>query len=126
MTPATHPNLQEPKRTVEAVAARLIDLCQKNQFIQAQQELYDPLIERIEVDGSKVTGRENTLAREEKFLLSLESVRTEISNLAVIDHYFSLVMSLEVTFKTGQAKRIDEICVYKVENGSIVFEQFFR
>lgn len=126
MATETNLNLQEPTKTVEAVATRLIDLCQKNQFIQAQQELYDPLIERIEVDGSKVTGRENTLSREAMFLDSLESIRTGISNLTVIDHYFSLVMSLEVTFKTGKEKRIDEICVYKVDNGSIVFEQFFR
>jgi hypothetical protein len=116
----------DPKSEVQAVAARLITLCEKNEFIQAQTELYHPAIERIEVDGTQLKGLDNALAQEKRFLSSIDTMHTRISAPVISSSYFSLFMSIDVTFKNKEVKKIEEICVYKVVAGKIIFEQFFR
>ena len=39
--------------------------------------------------------------------------------------YFSVGMGMDVTFKGQPRMNVDEVCVYEVENGKIVKEQFF-
>lgn len=48
-----------------------------------------------------------------------------ISDPVVGGRYFSMAMMLDATFK-GQGRMVfDEVCVYEVNNGKIVSEQFF-
>lgn len=113
--------------TTAEIAQRLASLCRNNEFIRAQQELYAPSILRIETDGKQTRGKEQTLAQEQAFLESLSSIHTEVSEPLVVDAYFSASMHLTIALKKdGSTHRFDEICVYKVEEGKIVFEQFFR
>jgi len=49
----------------------------------------------------------------------------EIDGPIVAGNHFSATMKMDITMK-GQPRKIDEeICVFKVENGKIVQEQFF-
>lgn len=112
--------------TVSEVAARLVALCTANEFVQAQEELYADDIIRIETDGAQTQGKTNTLAFEKKFLSGITAVRTTMSAPQVAGDYFSVVMTADITFTNGMQSVSSEICVYKVESGKIVFEQFFR
>lgn len=113
--------------TTTEAAQRLVALCRNNEFIRAQKELYDADILRIETDGKQTRGKEKTLAQEQVFLDSLSDIRTAVSEPLVTDAYFSVSMHLTITLKKdGSTHHFNEICVYKVMDGKIVFEQFFR
>ncbi|RFM26457.1 SnoaL-like domain-containing protein [Deminuibacter soli] len=112
--------------TTAEVAARLIKLCTENKFEQAQEELYADDILRIETDGTQITGKQNTLAAEKKFLGSLTAIQCDTSAPQVAGDFFSIVMNVGLTFRNGMQVASSEICVYKAEGGKITFEQFFR
>lgn len=40
-------------------------------------------------------------------------------------NFFSTVMTLDATFKGKGRMKLEEVCVYEVNNGKIVSEQFF-
>ena len=40
-------------------------------------------------------------------------------------NYFSVVISMDFTVKGQERKKMEELCVYKVEYGKIVSQQFF-
>lgn len=110
-----------------STALYLAELCRNNEFVRAQQELYDTDILRIETDSVQTRGKENTLLQEQRFLDSLSNLRTQVSEPLVAGAYFSVVMELDIVLKKDNtALHLEEICVYKVEGGKIIFEQFFR
>ena len=113
--------------TTATVAKRLIELCTEGKFIQAQNELYDTNIKRIDPDGSVSQGKSNMNAKEEQFLNSLDNIqRIAFSEPLIAGNYFSVTLTMEVEIKNVGYRKFEEICVYQVGNGKIVFEQFFR
>jgi hypothetical protein len=111
----------------EDIANRLIELCTAGGFTKAQKELYDNEIVNIETDGSRREGLETMLAKEQSFLDSLVKIdKIEFSKPLIAGSYFSVKLAMDIEFKSIGPKSIQEICVYKVVNGKIVFEQFFR
>jgi hypothetical protein len=109
------------------VAARLIELCKEGKFIEAQHELYDTDIIRIEADGNKSVGASNMQAREEKFLASLEKIHIiDWSEPLIAGSYFTVILKMGIDIKKVGHRNVEEVCVYQVRNGKIVFEQFFR
>jgi hypothetical protein len=115
------------KMTTTQVASRLIELCKEGKFLQAQEELYDDHILSIDPDASRTLGKENMHLKEQRFLDSLEKIhRTDYSEVQFAGNYFSVVLSMEIEFKKYGIRSFDEICIYQVEKGKIIFEQFFR
>ena len=113
--------------TTATVASRLIELCTEGKFIQAQNELYDTNIKRIDPDGSVSQGKSNMNAKEEQFLNSLDNIqRIAFSEPLIAGNYFSVTLTMEIEIKNVGYKKFEEICVYQVASGKIVFEQFFR
>ena len=57
----------------------------------------------------------------------LETVHSsEVSDPIVAENFFSLTMKMKVTLKgMSEPMNMDEICVYRVEDGKVVTEQFF-
>jgi hypothetical protein len=113
--------------TTATVASRLIELCTEGKFIRAQNELYDTNIKRIESDGSISNGLSNMNAKEEQFLNSLDNIqRISFSEPLIAGNYFSVILQMEVEIKNIGYRKFEEVCVYQVANGKIIFEQFFR
>ena len=109
------------------VAARLIELCKEGKFLEAQHELYDTDIISIDPDGSKTVGASNMNAKEEQFLAKIEKFHNiSWSDPLIAGSYFTVILKLEIEFKKIGHKSLEEVCVYQVRNGKIVFEQFFR
>ena len=109
------------------VANRLIELCSKNEFLQAQDELYANDITRVETEGTIYTGKATMRQREENFLATLSAINhTYYSAPLVTGSYFTVTLTMDIEIKKVGKRHLDEICVYKVEGGKIVFEQFFR
>jgi len=109
------------------IAKRLIELCREGKFPQAQKELYADNITSIETDGSKRSGLEVLLIKEQKFLDSLEKIhRIEFSDPIVAGSYFSARLMMEIEIKNIGHKQFEELCIYRVLNDKVVSEQFFR
>lgn len=109
------------------VAARLVELCSQGLFLQAQAALYHDNIISIDTDGSRTEGRVQMHAKEQRFLDQLAAIHyTRFSPPQFVGAYFSTVLAMDIEFKTGGRFTFEEICVYQVAVGKIVFEQFFR
>lgn len=111
----------------EVIAGKLIELCRKGQFLQAQYELYDNDIVSIDPDGTRTIGSANMHAKEQRFLHHLERIYSiSFTDPQIAGNFFTTVLRMEVeTQKTGFLN-FSEVCVYQVAGGKIVFEQFFR
>jgi hypothetical protein len=58
--------------SIATVATRLIELCKEVKFLEAQHELYDIDIVRIDPDGTKTVGASNMHEQEQQFLNKIE------------------------------------------------------
>jgi hypothetical protein len=114
--------------TTQEVANRLIELCRKGQIQQAQTELYGESMVSIEPTGvpvEKATGLHAVIEKGKQFASMIEERHGgSITDPVVAGKHFSMGMTLDATMKGRGRVLLEEICVYKVENGKIVFEQF--
>jgi len=116
--------------TTQEIANRLIELCKTGQYETAYKELFADHAVAIEPshapEPTRVEGLDNLLAKNAGFQSSIQEVHGGFTSDPLIGGgHFSVAMGMDVTMKEGGRMNIDEICVYKVENGKIVQEQFF-
>ena len=117
----------------EQVAKRLVELCREGKGQQAQDELYSNDAVSVEMEGMQAPGMP-TVAK------GMDAIREKgrqfnagieerhggtVGDPIVAGHWFSLVMTLDATFKSRGRMQMEEICLYQVKNGKIVREQFF-
>lgn len=113
--------------TTATVAQQLIDLCSAGKFLEAQETFYHQDIISIETDGSRTLGATNMYQKEKEFLSRIARMDViRYSDILVAGSYFSVVLHMEMELKGVGDIAIDEVCVYQVKEGKIVFEQFFR
>ena len=116
--------------TTQEVANRLVSLCREGKHEQVVKELYAPDIVSIEPEGAPnriAKGLEAIIAKGEQFDSRIEKVNTSfISDPVVADNFFSCSMLMNVNMK-GVPVPVDmnEVCLYTVNDGKIVQEQFF-
>jgi len=115
--------------TTQQVADKLVALCRKGQIKDAQTELYGESMVSIEPAGAPVEKAVGIRAVAEKgkhFASMIEERHgLTITDPVITGNYFSMGMTLDATMKGRGRSLLQEICVYKVENGKIVFEEFF-
>jgi hypothetical protein len=71
-------------------------------------------------------GKEAVLEKGKQFVAMIEQRHGgSCSDAIIAGEFFTLTMLLDVTMKGMGRISFDEICVYRVKNGKIVFEQFF-
>ncbi len=116
----------------EAVAKRLVELCRQGKYEQAQDELYADDAVSVEMEGlppdslGNVKGMDAIREKGRRFNESIETVHGgSVGDPIVAGKWFSLVMSMDATFKGRGRIEMNEICVYQVRDGKIVHEQFF-
>lgn len=116
--------------TIKQVADQLIKLCKEGKVDQVQAELFADNAVSIEANdmfGPKVT--EGLAAIKQKSMHFQSMVQefhgNDIGNPIFSENHFALQWKFDVTFKGRPRMQMEEICVYKVETGKIVLEQFF-
>jgi len=73
-----------------------------------------------------VSGKQNVWDKSKQWLDNVEEFHGgNISEPVVAGNHFSSKMDFDVTFKDRGRQQMEEICVYEVQNGKIVHEQFF-
>ena len=113
--------------TTQEIATRLVELVGKGEFQTCYQELYSPEIISIEADGSTVNGFEGIQAKGKEWNAGIETFHgSSIGEAVVSGNYFALPMSMTITYKGAtEPVKFQEICLYHVNDGKIVKEQFF-
>lgn len=116
-------------QTIQEIAHRLVDYCRNDQYDQCYEQLFSTDCKSIEPDDSHWSIADGMTAVRNKRLQWSNSLaqfhEKEISDPICADGYFTCTMKYDVTFKTGDRRKVNQVCVYKVDNSKITEERFF-
>jgi ketosteroid isomerase-like protein len=115
--------------TTKEVAARFWALAQQGQYDQIQDELYSNDVRSIEPSEDflpSVQGLDKVREKGKQFNEMVEAMHSGYcTEPAVGGDYFTCAMGMDVTMKGQGRMQMDEVAVYRVQDGKIVSEQFF-
>ncbi|NER11914.1 nuclear transport factor 2 family protein [Leptobacterium flavescens] len=113
----------------QEVANRLVSLCREGQNAQAIEELYADNVVSKEMPGfpgELASGKAEVLQKNMDWFASIAEFHgSEISEPVVAGNHFTCRMSFDATFKDRGRQQMEEVCVFEVNDGKIVNEQFF-
>jgi hypothetical protein len=117
--------------TTKEVADKLVKHCSAGKFDDAVDALYSPDIVSMEAGAPPGQSRESkgiaaVKAKGKWWVDNHEVHSSTVEGPLVAGSHFSVTFKLDITFKP-QSKRfkMEEIAVYKVVDGKIVYEEFF-
>ncbi len=115
--------------STQEVASKLVAYCRQGQHEEAMKELYSNDIVSIEPEGApvkEIRGIEAVIQKSIQFGEMIETMHgMEVSDPCVADNFFSCSMKMDVTYKGAPRMVMEEICLYQVNDGKIVKEEFF-
>ena len=117
--------------TTQEVANTLVKLCSVGKFDEAAEKLYSPDIVSMEAAAPPGGSRESkglaaVKAKGEWWAANHDVHSVTVEGPLVAGSHFAVTYKLDVTFKPETKRfKMEEIGVYKVANGKIVYEEFF-
>lgn len=115
--------------TNQEVANRLVKLLREGNFNAVYDELFHSDALHIEPQSEHFARVEGVCAIKAKDAVMQENIASvyglEVGDAIVAKDYIAIPYKMTVSLKDGNKWQLDEIIVYKVENGKIVSEQFF-
>lgn len=116
--------------TTQAVADQLVNLLREGKFEAIYDQLFDKeKVRHIEPQSPyfpDLTGVKAIKEKDAQMGANIESVQSmEVGDAIVSKDHIALTYRISLALKDGSTMSLDEIIVYKVENGKIVLEQFF-
>lgn len=125
-TPATQTGM-----TTQQVADKLVQLCSQGKFEEATKALYSEDIVSVEAGAPPGQSRETkglpeVLKKGEWWVANHEVHSAKVEGPLVAGSHFAVTFKLDVTFKPESKRfQMEEVAVYKVAGGKIVYEEFF-
>ena len=115
--------------TTNQIAKKLVAYCRKGQYQECYQELYSPNVTSEEpitgmmryVKGFKGIQKKGKAWGKQM----VEMHGMSMGDPIVAGNHFACTMMYDATFKGRGREKMEEVCVYKVEDGKIISEQFF-
>ena len=117
--------------TTKEIATRLASLCREEKYDQAQKELYADNAVSIEPEASngfekETRGLQAIIEKGKRFESMVEKTHSiTVTEPLVTGNSIAFVLSMDMTMKGQPRSAMSELCVYQVQNGKIVSEQFF-
>ena len=117
--------------STQEIANKWAEYCNTGQWEKAHEELYANHCISLEMKGAqgfpeKVEGLEAIKAKGQQWEEMVEEFHgVEIEGPIVAGNHFSASMKMDITLKGMPRMVNEEIAVFRVEDGKIVFEQFF-
>jgi len=114
--------------TTQQVAKKLADYCNKGQWKKAHKELYSKNVWSEEPAGlypRVAQGMQAVTAKGQNWAKNCKVYGMQVSKPLVAGNWITMKMTIDSQWKGAPRSKEDEICLYKVENGKIVSEQFF-
>jgi hypothetical protein len=124
---------QEKIMTTKEIANRLAELSRQGKFEQAQDELYADNAESIEPESAaqqgmavKTKGLDSIRKKGEEWQNMVERIHgLSVSEPIIAGNFFAVAARMDITMKGHPRNASEEMCVYEVQDGKIVHEQFF-
>jgi hypothetical protein len=117
--------------TTQEVADELVKLCREGKFQEAVESLYGDDIVSVEAaappGGERVSkGIAAVKGKGEWWQANHELHGAVVEGPLVAGEHFATTFKLDVTFKPQNRRfQMEEIAVYKVSGGKVVYEEFF-
>src|SRR5271168_2730184 len=117
--------------TTHEVADKLTKLCSEGKFQEAMEALYSPDIVSMEAGAPPGGSREAkgiaaVAAKGQWWVANHEVHSSAVEGPLVAGSHFAVTFKLDVTFKPESRRfKMEEVAVYKVVDGKIVYEEFF-
>lgn len=117
--------------TTQEVANSLVKLCSEGKLEEAIPLLYSPDIVSVEAGAPPGQSREAkglaaVKAKSEFWTKNHEIHTFVVEGPLVAGSHFAVVFKMDVTFKPQSRRfQMEEVAVYKVADGKIVYEEFF-
>ena len=117
--------------TTKEVADKLVELCSQGKFHEATVALYSPDIVSMEAGAPPGGSRESkglpaVLAKGEWWTNNHEVHSALVEGPLVAGSHFAVTFKLDITFKPDNRRfTMEEVGVYKVADGKVVYEEFF-
>jgi len=117
--------------TTQEVANTLVKLCSAGKFDEAMKAFYSKDIVSMEAGAPPGQSRESkgldaVMAKGKWWTDNHEIHSVKVEGPLVAGSHFTVAFKMDVTFKP-EARRhtMEEVAVYKVADGKIVYEEFF-
>lgn len=117
--------------TTQEVADRLVQLCSTGKLDEAVESLYSSDIVSMEAGAPPGQSREAkglaaVRAKDEWWTANHEVHSVTVEGPLVAGSHFAVTFKMDVTFKPERRRfKMEEIGVYKVADGKVVYEEFF-
>ncbi len=117
--------------TIQEIADRLVELGRKGDFATAQKELFADDAVSIEAYATpafekETKGMKAIEEKGQKWNQMVEELHSlTLSDPLVAANSFACTMRMHVTMKEHGPVDMTELCVYKVQDGKIISEEFF-
>lgn len=117
--------------TTNEVADTLVKLCSQGKFEEAIDKLYSQDIVSVEAGAPPGGSRESkgfaaVKGKSEWWTANHEVHSASVEGPLVAGSHFAVTFKLDVTFKPESKRfQMEEVGLYKVADGKIVYEEFF-
>ena len=111
---------------IQQIAGEVVKLIREGKNKQAKQIFYADDIVSIEGNGDKLEGIEAIRQKSIDWAAQVSEVHSaSVSEPLISADHFALNIKMDISYKNGYRATMDEIAVYAVNDGKIVFEQYF-
>lgn len=112
------------------VANKWAQMCREGKNMECIEALYGENVVSKEMPGVPygeiVSGKQNVWDKSKQWLDNVQEFHSgTISDPVVAGNHFTSKMEFDVTFKDRGRQQMEEVCVFEVNDGKIVNEQFF-
>jgi hypothetical protein len=110
----------------QQVAEAVTRLIREGKNKQAKDTFYSDNIVSIEGNGDRLEGIEAIRQKSMDWTAQVLEVHVaSVSEALIAADHFALHITMDISYKNGYRTVMDEIAVYEVSDGKIVFEQYF-
>ena len=111
---------------IQQIASEIVTLIRQAKNKQAKDAFYADNIVSIEGNGDKLEGIEAIYQKSTDWAAQVSEVHSAyVSDPLVSADHFALNIKMDISYKNGSRAVMNEIAVYEVNDGKIVFEQYF-
>jgi len=111
---------------IQQIAGEVVKLIHEGKNKQAKDIFYAGDIVSIEGNGEKLEGIEAIRQKSIDWAAQVSEVHSaSVSEPLIAADHFALNIKMDISYKNGYRAVMDEIAVYAVNDGKIVFEQYF-
>jgi hypothetical protein len=118
-------------QTTQEVADQLVKMCREGKFREAVASLYAEDIVSMEAGAPPGMSRESkglaaVKAKGEWWQANHEVHSASVEGPLVAASHFTCTFKMDVTFKPENRRfQMEEVAVYRIEGGKVVYEEFF-